>query len=300
MAGSVTARSRRPVLGSVLLAWLLAAMAGAGCSNYIGTTASSYLRRVREDPDPNTRYLAYAKLASPRCYDNEAQKAEAVKTLVEKLEKGREPIASRAVICRTLGELHDPAAREAVLKCVSDSEAVVRVEACRALGKVGKTEDATVLTRVMTVDTLEDCRIAAIEALGELKPDDPRIPQVLLVSLQSDDPATRLASLEALRRITGRDLGVDPAPWVKLLGDESTQTVIAAKDASPSKPSADVRPAATTPSKPATDTRPAATTASKPPAPSYPPRPPARPDPDIDASTRPAAYPPAPTTYVPR
>ena len=40
-----------------------------------------------ESPDPNIRYLAYPKLASPRCYDGDEQKAEAVAVLVERLER---------------------------------------------------------------------------------------------------------------------------------------------------------------------------------------------------------------------
>jgi hypothetical protein len=201
------------VLVPLALAGLAAAAGSAGCSQFIGTTAQSFLMKIRESPDPNVRYLAYAKLASPQCYDNDAQKAEAVRTLVAKLEGSQEPIATRAVICRTLGELHDPASREALIKAVSDPEGVVRVQACRALGRVGQPEDSTILARVMTVDNLEDCRIAAIEGLGDLKSKDVRILQVLVAGMEHDDPAIRLASLKALRTITELDRGVDPAAW---------------------------------------------------------------------------------------
>src|SRR4051812_14184219 len=180
------------------LGWSLlagAAVLAAGCSNYVGTTAASFLRRVREEPDPNLRYVAYTKLARPNCYDSPQQKAEAVKILIGKLEQGKEPLATRAVIVNTLGALGDPAARDMIVKLVSDPEAVLRVQACRALGKVGKPEDATVLARVMTVDTLEDCRIAAIDALGDLKSTDPRILQMLVAGMRHEDPATRFASL---------------------------------------------------------------------------------------------------------
>jgi HEAT repeat protein len=198
-------------------ALVLATAWQAGCSGFQGTTAASFLRKVREDPDPNARYLAYQKLASPHCYDSEDQKAEAVKLLVKRLEDGHEPVASRAVICRTLGELKLQAAREALVKAASDSEGLVRAQACRALGKVGLPEDATILSRVMTVDTLEDCRIAAIEGLGEMKTRDPRILEVLVVGMDHEDPAIRLASLNSLRQITGMDFGVDPAAWRKEL-----------------------------------------------------------------------------------
>src|SRR4051812_3997710 len=164
----------------VVIAW------SSGCSEFYGTTAASFLRQVRENPDPNARYIVYGKLASPNCYDDESQKQAAAAALVKVLEEGREPIASRAVICRTLGELRVASAREAIIKSLSDPElgarpepglrdeelraayGIVRQEACRALGKVGRPDDATILTRIMSVDPLEDCRIAAIEGLGEL------------------------------------------------------------------------------------------------------------------------------------
>ncbi|SIO60068.1 HEAT repeat-containing protein [Singulisphaera sp. GP187] len=210
-----------------LAATLLVAAGLAGCSGFTGTTAASFLRKVREDPDPNTRYLAYHKLASPHCYDSEEQKKEAVATLVNKLEQGKEPVATRAVICRTLGELHDPAAREALIKAVGDNEGLVRSQACRSLGQVGLPDDATILSRVMTVDTLEDCRIAAIEGLGEMRAKDPRILEVLVNSMEHPDPATRLASLNALRKITKKDLGVEAGPWRKELLAKSTEATSA-------------------------------------------------------------------------
>ena len=89
----------------------VSAIAASGCSNYVGTTAASFLRRVRDDPDPNLRYVAYTKLAQPRCYDSAEQKAEAVRTLLAKLDAGKEPMATRAVILNTLGALGDPSAR---------------------------------------------------------------------------------------------------------------------------------------------------------------------------------------------
>ena len=204
---------RGPGRLAALAVSILAASGLGGCSNFHGTTAASFLMKIRDDPDPNVRYVAYGKLASPNCYDGAEQKAEAVRILVSKLEASKEPVASRAVICRTLGELRDPSAREALIKAVGDPEPLVKVQACRALGKVGRPEDATILTRVMTVDTLEDCRIAAIEGIGELKPRDPRILEMMIAGMEHDDPAIRLASLGSLRKITGKDLGVEPKPW---------------------------------------------------------------------------------------
>ncbi|MGC8639221.1 MAG: HEAT repeat domain-containing protein [Isosphaeraceae bacterium] len=207
--------SARPVRDHLVLARLLivAALGAAGCQTYIGTTALSFLDHVRHDPDPNVRYLAYTKLASLGAYDSREQKVKAVRTLIDKYEHGREPLASRAMICRALGELRDPQARQLLIRAVSSPDAVIKIEACRALGKVGKTEDATVLAQVMALDNLEDARIAAIEGLAELKTTDPRILTMLVESMDHEDPAIRLASLNALRKLTRKDLGTDPADW---------------------------------------------------------------------------------------
>jgi HEAT repeat protein len=192
----------------------VAAAAAAGCSPFIGTTSQSFLRHVRENPDPNVRFVAYAKLGVPSVYETAAEKDEAVRTLIAKLKEAKEPIAVRAIIVRSLGNLGDRRARGEIIKAVNDVEnAMIRVEACRALGKVGLPEDATILARIMTVDKLEDCRIAAIEGLGVLKAPDARIYQILLDGMDHDDPAIRLECLRSLRAITGKDLGVDPVAW---------------------------------------------------------------------------------------
>ena len=211
--------SRSPQLRVVLfVASLTLAHCGA-CTPYIGTTYKSFVRQARENPDPNIRYIAYGKLGAPSLYEDQAQKDEAVKIMIAKLDEGREPIAIRAVITRSLGNLGDRRARQAILRGIADTDnAIIRVEACRALGKVGLPEDATTLARVMTIDRLEDCRIAAIESIGSLKSREPRILQMLIDGMDHpDDPAIRYQCVESLRTITGKDYGIDPADWTREL-----------------------------------------------------------------------------------
>src|SRR5262249_59699320 len=104
---------------------------------------------------------------------------------------------------------------------------------CRALGKVGHIEDATILARIMTVDNLEDCRIAAIEGIGSLKAKDPRIYHVLLEGMDHEDPAIRLACYRALRDLTGKDLGNRPAAWRKDLEPQPAATSAPSGDLTP-------------------------------------------------------------------
>ena len=223
--GAAPAGRSRLRLGVTRSLWggiaVAVAVAAAGCATgpdgfkLRPTTAASFLKQVKEERDPNIRYEAYANLASLRCYDDEAQQRKAAEVLVTKLQGNVEPTVTRAVICRTLGALRRPEAREAILAATNDEDPLVRAEACRALGKVGRSEDATILARVMTLDTAGECRVAAIESLGELKSKDRRITEYLVTGMEHDDPAIRVASMNALRQITGKDLGVDAAAWKK-------------------------------------------------------------------------------------
>src|SRR5262245_20738341 len=104
---------------AIALAMLLLPAIAAGCQQFIGTTATSFMKRVRESDDPNLRYRAYANLADPGCYLSEEQKVQAVNLLSAALEPGKEPLATRAVICRTLGELRRPEAHEALVAATS-------------------------------------------------------------------------------------------------------------------------------------------------------------------------------------
>lgn len=209
---------RRPPARWAIAAAGLIALA-SGCSTYIGTTAASFMQRARDSDDPNIRYLAYKNLASPRAYDNDQQKDDAVRLLIDGLEPGREPAASRAMICRTLGELRRPEARDPLVKAVEDPDPTIRGEACRALGKVGTIDDARVLSRIMAIDRQADCRIAAIEGIGELRTNDPMVYTTLVENMEHPDPAVRLASLRALRKLTGKDLGVESKPWKQYVNE---------------------------------------------------------------------------------
>ena len=185
-----------------------------GCTILGPTTATSFLNKIETSPDPNERYKSYEKLANERCYDTNEQRARAVKVLLVGLDSNKEPVATRAVICRTLGMLGDPAGREAMVRLVRDPDVLIRAEACRSLGKLGKPEDSTVLMQMMKLDDNPDCKIAAIDALGTLKAVDPRTSPFLVEEMdRSDDPAVRLACVQALRKITGKDLGVKADAW---------------------------------------------------------------------------------------
>jgi hypothetical protein len=230
----------RPAWTLALALALALAIAGlSGCvSNglkWTDTRAVSFLRIIQESNDPNVRYAAYDKLSNPNCYDNEEQKKRVAQVLADKLKSSREPVATRAIICRTLGMIGHPVARDAILIAINnDDDPLVKAQACRALGRVGQPEDSTVLARVMATHVNSpECQVAAIESIGDLKPRDKRIAQYLVKGMEHDEPVIRVACLHALRSITGRDLGLEALDWKKYIDTLPDQATAEAKPIAP-------------------------------------------------------------------
>lgn len=252
---NMTSAAKRQQSIAKYLPWLgLMLIFTGGCAGSLGTTARSMLTNIRNNPDANVRYKAYANLGKPRTYDSESQMDESVAELSKRLTEGKEPPITRAVICRSLGELKRPAARDALLKAMDDEDDEVRAEAARALGKVGQPDDAVLLSRMMAIDTTHNGRVAAAEGLANLKPKDPRIMISLSENLNNDDPAMRLAAYRALKQITGVDPGPNTNAWHDYLAKNFPGYVddTALADAKPNtaKPATDpgVQPAGLPPS----------------------------------------------------
>ena len=105
------------------------------------TTATSFMNQVETSPDPNVRYKAYQNLAArpglrrPRAEDTRRAAAP------DEARPPRLPEAvgqPRVLICRTLGELGEPVARDAMVRLCHDGDPLIRAEAYHALGKVGE------------------------------------------------------------------------------------------------------------------------------------------------------------------
>jgi hypothetical protein len=222
------ARLRARIVANVarLLAPMLVLATVAGCAFMGPTTATGFLKQVEHDPDPNVRFKAYRALGTDRVYDEPTQKREAAVVILRRLDPQKEPMASRAMICRTLGLIGDPIAREAMIRQLRDPDVMIRAEAIRALGKVGRSEDATVLMQAMKLDADPDCKVAAIDALGLLKSADPRTETYLVEAMEDDDPAIRLAAYGSIKRLTNKDLGAKPGPWRELVVGRSAAPLV--------------------------------------------------------------------------
>jgi len=267
LAGVEKGRGTKTCRSAWAIVMVLTLSATAGCQATRGRQFARWLDNVAS-PDPNVRYASYEALGRLGDAAPAATRFEAVRLLASRLTNGGEPAASRAALCRALGQLgveppgssspevRSPVARKAILKALDDPSPLVREQACRALGRVGQPEDAIRLAQIMNVDRIGECRLAAIEALGVLRIRDPRVLSLLVEGMEHEDPAIRLASVQSLRSIAGQDLGLNAADWKRWLeaggpnghneagGTGSSASMLAGSQTTPPRSSLDpaVRP----------------------------------------------------------
>lgn len=141
---------------------------------------------------------------------SEAQRAEFTRQLVTLLLTEAEP-ESRTRIVEVAAGFRTPAAESICRGAVQDPDPLVRAAACAVWVRRGGAEAVTLLAERYHADPELSVRLRALWALGELG-DTAALP-VLAQALDDADPAVRYRAMHALRRISGRDLGDDPARW---------------------------------------------------------------------------------------
>ncbi|TWU42433.1 HEAT repeat domain-containing protein [Novipirellula artificiosorum] len=106
---------------------------------------------------------------------------------------------------------------------LDDDSMKVRMEACRALGRIDDAQSSQMLAATYGSETNQDVRHAAIESLSQHK--NPTSVNSLRLALDDRNPATRDLTMQSLRDVTGKDLGGDAEAWIAELEKGSTDTL---------------------------------------------------------------------------
>jgi HEAT repeat protein len=117
----------------------------------------------------------------------------------------------RLEIVRALAGHPTAAAASTLDAALDDSDADVRIAACKVWGERGGPEGAAKLKGVLASDLDQDVRLAAARALGETG--DPAAVSALGEALEDNDPAMQYRAVQSLRSVTGEDFGHDVDRW---------------------------------------------------------------------------------------
>ena len=120
-----------------------------------------------------------------------------------------EHLGIRRMAVSILGNIKNPRAVGPLSATLKDENRNVRMMAAWALGQIGKPAVESLIVALRDKDL--PSRGDAAWALGKIK--DPRAVEALIAALKDEKPNIQEDAAKALRKMTGKDFGVDPVKW---------------------------------------------------------------------------------------
>ena len=117
------------------------------------------------------------------------------------------------MVLQYAAEAKDPNEVDRLIGDLKDTSWQIRWYAASALGEIKDPRAVEPLIATLKNDKNGYVRAMAAWALGEIK--DPRAVEPLIAALSDESHGVRKSAPLALREITGKDFGKDPAKWQK-------------------------------------------------------------------------------------
>lgn len=210
------------MLGSVhILAALLALgclTLAAGCAEIAGNLSSvgetlSFKKTPEQElgiKTPKDRIKELKKLAEAIGDEPAGEQQRIVDVLTRELAAERDPIVRRHIL-RTIAACPPAAAETVLIGAMADQDAETRRTVCACLGMRGGKASVQELSRVLTSETNDSVRLAAVKALGQTKDNGSMMPLVEVMA--ESDPALKNLARESLSAVSGKDYGTNVQAW---------------------------------------------------------------------------------------
>ncbi len=169
--------------------------------------------------------IAAIREAGARARDTDAaEQARSVDELVLQIRTESDPLVRRA-IQESMAEYQTPLARDVLIAGLNDDDLDVQLTCCRKLGMRAEPVAVAALRGVLETSEELDLKLAATDALGQIN--TPESIEALSLAVKDRDPALQYAGVEALKSLSGQDLGNDVKAWQQFT--EQGQSVAAPK-----------------------------------------------------------------------
>ena len=178
-----------------------------------GPSPKQLVKDMFESPDADVRRNAIERLSQ---YDW-ARRGAYVKAYAMLTEDPDPTVRSAAV--RALGRCGDVHYADKVIERLTDISAIVRQDAAVVLGSLIVPSAIKPLMQRSLGDDSVDVRIAAVRALGSYPTRD--VLNTLIKCLDDEDFSVRFEAAESLRRLTGRNIGIDVDRWREVISSVS-------------------------------------------------------------------------------
>ncbi len=130
--------------------------------------------------------------------------------LATQIQTEPDPLVRRA-IQESIGRMSTPLASAVLIAGLQDDDLEVRLTCCGALGERADPSVISALGIALETDKELDVKLAAVDALGKIK--SPQSVAALAKAVNHRDPALQYAGVQALKSVSGQDLGNDVTAW---------------------------------------------------------------------------------------
>lgn len=182
-----------------------------GVLTVVGCQGWPFRHKDRTDlVTPAMRSAAVRELGARAAEEGPEGQQEACAQLAQQIQSEPDPIV-RSAIQQAAAELQTPLASQMLIAGLSDESTTVRTTCCRELGRRGDAAAIDKLAAAVRTDDDFDVRVAAVDALGQIKTDASVV--ALAAALKDRDPAMQYAGVQAMRGASGQELGNDVQAW---------------------------------------------------------------------------------------
>ncbi|MBX3432077.1 MAG: HEAT repeat domain-containing protein [Pirellulales bacterium] len=191
--------------------WLVAGTLGLVLAPLAGCGMGPFKYKDRTTMVTPAMRMAAIRETGARVGDAEAsEQQKTCEQLAQQIQTEPDPLVRRT-IQETVAKLNAPLARDMLVAGLQDEDREVRMQCCRLLGRRGDAAAIERLAVVAQADADFDVRMAAVDALGNIK--TPASVAALAAALKDSDPAMQYAGVQAMRGASGQDLGNDVNAW---------------------------------------------------------------------------------------
>ncbi len=186
-------------------------LALAGCQSFFGYRGWPMPEHDRTSfHTPAMRIDTVEQFASRSDGTDSKEQREYTDQLARQIQIEPDPLVRQAIV-RAAGEFRTPLAYQMLEAGLSDESEAVRIAGCQAIGARAETRSVAALAKVLREDQEIDVRLAAVEALGNIK--DPSAMAAVAVALDDRNPALQFVGVKSMKSITGKNYGGDVEAW---------------------------------------------------------------------------------------
>ena len=205
----------KPVLSTLAISTLL------GCASFSMPWQETERTSIIT---PRMRISAIQEIGA-RAEDADATEQQSMtEQLATQIQTEPDPLVRQA-IQEAISKLNTPLAKDVLIAGLQDDDLDVRLTCCKSLGQRSDPSVISALRVALETDESLDVQLAAIDALGQIK--SPQSVAALAKAVNDRDPALQYAGVQALKSVSGQDLGNDVSAWRQYAAGEQPEISLA-------------------------------------------------------------------------